>query len=179
MGCGKSSFRSIRTCYKRYESLHWRLRRFSYEEKWSKNSYLLLEKIRRTLSLWYLFWEIYSINDKEIHFVKWNGYALIGNQDHTDVTSTYHEYFFIHNELFSIILETDQNSDISLKVIHKEVSLSSINDNSTYSKSKLSSRSEIVSSCHQLQRTRQKKFMIIHRNWKTISSWLFLIHHQS
>ena len=62
----------------------------------------------------------YYIYDKEIHFVKGDRYALIGNPDHPDWTSTDHEYFCIHNDLFDRILETDQNSDIILKVIHKE-----------------------------------------------------------
>ena len=35
----------------------------------------------------------YSIDDKEINFVKGGGYALIGNPDHPDGTSTHHEYF--------------------------------------------------------------------------------------
>ena len=69
----------------------------------------------------------YSIDDKEIHFVKGEGYALIGNTDHPDGSSTDHEYFCIHDDLFDRILETDQDSDITLKVIHKETSLSSIN----------------------------------------------------
>ena len=37
--------------------------------------------------------KIYSIDDKEIHLVKGDGYALIGNPDHPDVTSTDHEFF--------------------------------------------------------------------------------------
>ena len=69
----------------------------------------------------------YSIDHKDIHFVKGDGYALIGNPDHPDGSSTDHEYFCIHDELFDIILETDQDSYITLKVIHKETSLSSIN----------------------------------------------------
>ena len=32
----------------------------------------------------------YSIDDKEIHFAKVHGYALIGNPDHPDGTSTGH-----------------------------------------------------------------------------------------
>ena len=35
----------------------------------------------------------YSIDDEEIHFVKSDGYALIGNPDHPDRISTGHEYF--------------------------------------------------------------------------------------
>ena len=42
------------------------------------------------------------------------------NIDHLDGTSTDHEYFCIHDDLFDRILETDQNSDIILKVIHQE-----------------------------------------------------------
>ena len=75
----------------------------------------------------------YSIEDKETHFVKGDGYDLIGHPDHPDGTSTDHEYFCIHDDLFDRILETDQNSDIILKVIHKEPSFSSINVNRYYS----------------------------------------------
>ena len=64
--------------------------------------------------------KIYSIEDKEIHFVNADGYALIGNPDHPYGTSTDHEYFFIHDDFFDRILETDQNYDIILKEIHKE-----------------------------------------------------------
>ena len=82
-----------------------------------------------------------SIDDKGIHFIKGDGYTLIGNLDHLDGTSTDHEYFCIHDEWFDRILETDQNSDIILKLIHKEPSLSSINENSTYSRSTMRSGS--------------------------------------
>ena len=56
----------------------------------------------------------YSIYDKYIHFVKGDGYALISNPEHPDRTSIDHEYFFIHDDLFEIILETDHNYDITL-----------------------------------------------------------------
>ena len=46
----------------------------------------------------------YSIDDKDIHFVKGDKYALISNPDHPDGTSTDHEYFCIHDDLFDIIL---------------------------------------------------------------------------
>ena len=69
--------------------------------------------------------KIYSIDDKGIRFVKGYIYALMGNPYHPDVNSTYHEYFCIHDDLFDRILETDQDSDITLNVIHKETSLSS------------------------------------------------------
>ena len=42
----------------------------------------------------------YSIDDKEIRFVKGYGYALIGNPYHPDGTSIDHEYFCIHYDLF-------------------------------------------------------------------------------
>ena len=61
----------------------------------------------------------YSIDDEYIHFVKEYGYALIGNPDHPDGTLTDHGYFWIRYDLFDRILETDQNSDTILKVIHK------------------------------------------------------------
>ena len=78
-----------------------------------------LEKYGR-LSLYDIdFEKIYFIDDEDINFVKGCVYALIGNPDHPYGTSTYHEYFFIRDELFERILVTDQNSDIILKVIHK------------------------------------------------------------
>ena len=60
----------------------------------------------------------YSIDNKEIHFVKKYGYAFIDNPYHPDGTSTDHEYFCIHDDLFDIIFKTDKNSDITLKVRH-------------------------------------------------------------
>ena len=50
------------------------------------------------LSLYYIDTENrYSIDDKEIHFVKGDEYALIGNPDHPDGTSSDHEYYCIHD----------------------------------------------------------------------------------
>ena len=103
------------------------------------------------------FEKIYSTDDEEIQCLKGDGYALIGNPDHLDGTSTDHEYFFIYDDLFDRILETDQKPYIALRVIHKDVSLPSINDNSINSRSKLRSSSEIVSPHHQLQRNLWKK----------------------
>ena len=60
--------------------------------------------------------KIFSIDDKEFHFVKGYGYALIGNPDHPDGTSNNHEYFCIHDDLFDRILETEHNSYITLNV---------------------------------------------------------------
>ena len=99
----------------------------------------------------------YTIDDGHIHFINKYGYALIDNPDHPDGTSTYHEYFLICDDLFDRILETDQNSDIVLKVISKYVSLPPINDSSIYSISKLRKRNEFFSPHHQLKRERQKK----------------------
>ena len=64
----------------------------------------------------------YSIDDEEINFVKGYEYDLVGNPDHPYGTSTDHEYFCIRDNLFDRILETDQNSEIILKVIHKDPS---------------------------------------------------------
>ena len=103
------------------------------------------------LSLYYIdFGKSYSIDDEDIHLVKGYEFALIGNPDDPDGNSTDHEYFFIHDDLFDRILETDQNSDIILKVIHKEPSFSSFNENSKDSRSNMMSRSEMVPSRHQL-----------------------------
>ena len=57
------------------------------------------------LSLYDIYMEKrYSIDDNEIHFVKGDGYALIGNPYHPDGSSTDHEYFCIHDDLFDRIL---------------------------------------------------------------------------
>ena len=114
----------------------------------------------------------YSIDDEDIHVLKGYRYSLIINPDHPGGTSTDHEYFCIHDDLFDRILKTDQNSDIILNVIHKELPFSSISENSTDSISKTMSRPEMVSPCNYLQRKRQKKFMIIPRNLLTISRQL-------
>ena len=94
----------------------------------------------------------YSIDDKDIRFVKGDGYALIGNPDHPDGSSNDHEYFCIHDDLFGRILETDQDSYITLKVVHKDTSLSSINFKRSNLRSEKNSMSEMVTSRHQLQR---------------------------
>ena len=99
----------------------------------------------------------HSIDDKGIHFVKGDGYALTGNPDHPDGTSTHHECFCIHDDLFGRILETDQNYYITLKVLHKELSFSSINDNTSGSISEKNNRSEMVSPRHQLKKKKEKK----------------------
>ena len=96
----------------------------------------------------------YSINDEKTYFVQGDRYVLIGNPDHPDGTSTDHEYSCIHDDFFDIILETDHTSNIIVKVIHKEPSFSSINDNSTDSISMIRSSSEVVPPRHQIQRKR-------------------------
>ena len=99
----------------------------------------------------------YFVDDKEIHFVKGDGYALIGNPFHPYGTSTHHEYYCIHDDFFDRILETDHNSDIILKLIHKEPKFSSIYVKISDSRSEKNSMSEIVTPRHQLQSKRQKK----------------------
>ena len=111
----------------------------------------------------------YSINDKGIYFVKGDGYTLIDNPDLPDGSSTDHEYFCIHGDLFDRILGTDQDSDITLKVIHKETSLSSINVKRSNSRSEKYSMSEMVTPRHQLQRICQENFMVVPRNQSMIS----------
>ena len=109
-----------------------------------------------------VFEKIYSIDDKEVHFVNGYGYALIGNPDHTDGTSTDREYFVIHDHLFGRISETEMNPDIALKVIHKYFSLPSMNENSKYSIYKLRSGSEIFYVVINSRGKYRKHFMTIH-----------------
>ena len=60
----------------------------------------------------------YYIDDEDIQVLKGYRYSWISNPYHPDGTSTDHEYFCTHDDLFDIIFETDQNSDIILKVIN-------------------------------------------------------------
>ena len=112
----------------------------------------------------------YTIDDEDIHFVNKYGYAIIDHPDNPDVTSTDHEYFLIHDDLFDRFLETDHNSDIILKVINKELSLTSINDNGTDSRSKLRNRSENFHLVINFGVKDRKRFMVIHRNRLMVSS---------
>ena len=92
-----------------------------------------------------------------MNFVKGEGYALIGNPDFPDGSSTDHEYFCIHEDLIDIILATEQDSDISLNLIHRETSLLSINVKISSQKSEKGNMSEMVTPRHQIQRKRRKK----------------------
>ena len=65
----------------------------------------------------------YYIDDKELHFVKGDGYALIGNPDFPDGSSTDHEYFCILEDLFDRILATAQDSEIRLNLILRDSSV--------------------------------------------------------
>ena len=99
----------------------------------------------------------YSIDDKEINFVKGDGYALIGNPDFSDGSSTDHGYFCIHDDFFDRILSTKQDSDIIIYVIHRETSLPSIIAKRYNQISEKYSMSEMATPLHQLQRKRRKK----------------------
>ena len=60
------------------------------------------------LSLYYIDTEKrYPIDEKEMDSVKGKGYALIGNPDFPDGSSTDHEYFCFYEDLFDIILATE------------------------------------------------------------------------
>ena len=93
MGCGKSIFRSIRTCQKRSEILHLRLGKFLIKKNDQRTRTHFLAKYGGLSLHDIYFGKIYSIDDKYIHFVKGYRYALIGNPDHPNGTSTDHEYF--------------------------------------------------------------------------------------
>ena len=109
------------------------------------------------LSLYYIDTEKrYSIDEKEIHFVKGDGYALIGNPYFPDGSSTDHEYFCIHGDLFDRILATEQDSDITLNLIHIETSLPSINVKIYSQRSEKCSMSEMLTPRHQIQKKRRK-----------------------
>ena len=98
----------------------------------------------------------YKTDNEEIKLVNKYGYALIGNPDHTDGTSTYKEYFIIHDDLFDQILATAQNNITVLKFIPKYVLLPSINGSISNSSSNLRNKYEFFSPYHIIQRKQQK-----------------------
>ena len=79
-----------------------KIREISYEKNDQRTRTQLLGKYGG-LSIYDIYFEkIYSIDDEDICFVK-----VIGNQYNPDGNSTYHKSFFVHDDLFDIILETD------------------------------------------------------------------------
>ena len=66
-------------------------------------------------------WSIYSL-------IKKDRFSLIGNPDAPDSTSTDHEYFPIHDNLFDKILSPNQNVGISVIIIPKDVSQPIMNE---------------------------------------------------
>ena len=130
------------------------------------------------LSLYDIYTEkIYSIDDKEIRFVQGDGYALIGNPDHPDGSSTDHEYFCIRDDLFDRILATDQDYYISLNLIHRETSLPYINIKRSSKRSEKCSMSEMVTPRHQLQIKIRKN--IIDYSQKSIDDFELVLVEQS
>ena len=100
--------------------------------------------------------KIYKFCHGDICFVKKNGCYLIGNTGQKDGTSMDHEYFFIQDDLFDQTLSTDQNNNVTLNIIPKDILFPSINDISIDSIIKLRKRCEMFSSRHILQRKLQK-----------------------
>ena len=138
----------------------------AYIEDWGKLSMKTDDKISRTcflakyggLSLYDIDTEKrYSIDEKEMNFVKGEGYALIGNPDFPDGSSTDHEYFCTHEDLFDRILATEQDSDITLNLIHRETSLPCISVKRSSQRLEKCSMSEMVTPRHHIQRKRRKK----------------------
>ena len=85
----------------------------SYIEDWGEMS---MKKNDQGTCTWFLdkygwlsLYDIYFgnrcyIDDEDIHFVKRDVYALIGNPDHPDRTSTDHGYLCIHDDFFDRVL---------------------------------------------------------------------------
>ena len=85
----------------------------------------------------------YTIDYEDICFVNKYVCALIGNPDHPNGTSKDNKYFFIHSDLFSRILATNHNDNISLKNFPKNNPLPSTNDISIDPSTKLKKSSGI------------------------------------
>ena len=93
MGCRKIIFVSIRTATKDM--------RARIEDRWElilkKNYQITCTRFLAKYEGLYLYYvgfeKRYSIENEFINFVKGDGYDLTFNQDHSDGTSTDHEYF--------------------------------------------------------------------------------------
>ena len=100
------------------------------------------------------------IDQEELQFDKSYGWNLIGIPEEPDGSLSDHEYFCIHDDLFDIIQSTDQEKNISMKIISNKPNENDsqcdatetcddkiYNKNSTFRKHKPS---------HTLQRNRHK-----------------------
>ena len=103
------------------------------EKQWCKNDQRSRTQFLGKCGVLFIYYDEkrYTIDNEDINFANKDDYDLIGNPDNPDGTSTDHEHFLIHDDLLGRILETDQNSNIVLNIISKDVSLLSINDSST------------------------------------------------
>ena len=63
---------------------------------------------------------IFIIHHKKLEFDKTDGWDLIGISEKEYGTLSYHEYFFIHDDLFDIIQSTRQDRDILWRFISNE-----------------------------------------------------------
>ena len=93
MGRGKSISRPTRNCYESVGILYWGFEKYPMKINYQRTCTRFLEKYCG-LSLYDINYEKkYFIDDEYINFWKGDVYALIGNPDNPDVTSTDHEYF--------------------------------------------------------------------------------------
>ena len=88
---------------------------------------------------------IYTINHKDIQFVKNGGYDLITNHDKTDGNSTDQGYFSILDDYFDRTLAANQIGYISSKIIPQKLSLPITNKSSNNMINKSRVKSDILS----------------------------------
>ena len=69
----------------------------------------------------------YTIDHESIHLANKSRYALIGNPDKNYGTLNDHEYFPTNDDFFDRILSTNNNDNISLNIIPKNMSSPIIN----------------------------------------------------
>ena len=98
MGCEKCLLRWIITCYKRVESLHWRLEGNQFEENLPKIPHSLFGKFWCSLYLLYWSEKRYAIDHEDIRSENRYGYDLIGNPDQPGGNSTDWDFFFNYDD---------------------------------------------------------------------------------
>ena len=81
---------------------------------------------------------------------------MTGRIDATDGTYTDHEYFYIHEDLFDIIIVINQNEVITLKTIHKDISPLINKEIRDKQSNKSNKKNDMIEPFHNLQINIQK-----------------------
>ena len=127
------------------------------EERLSEILNSLLGQVWRTISIWYWY------REEIFHWRERNAFCkgiriCLNWQPRFSRWLFNWSWVFLHSwRFFDRILATEQDSDITLNLIHRETSLPSINVKISSQRSEKCSMSEMVTPLHQIQRKRRKQ----------------------